>query len=267
MILYEDNAIIVCHKPAGIPVQSAGIITKDMVSILNNYLAEKRVDDKKTGKMIERVQVVHRLDQPVEGVLVFAKTKQAASDLSRQIADGRMKKVYYAVCCVDKRTEITDRLWIKDRSGKVLKAYDGEITLVDYLAKDSRTNMAFVSDKNRKDARRAELSFRILGQSENGKFLFAEIDLKTGRFHQIRVQMAHAGIPLFGDRKYNEKWEGFAEDFKETYGNVTENTSLGLCAVSLSFMHPVTGKKMNFKVKPEGEVFRVFMHRAVIMKL
>ncbi|MDD7077046.1 MAG: RluA family pseudouridine synthase [Lachnospiraceae bacterium] len=271
MILYEDKNVIVCHKPAGFPVQSARPQQMDMVSMLNNHLAEeneRKVSEPKKGEKYSKnkieepqmIHVVHRLDQPVEGVLVFAKTKKAASELSRQVTDGRMKKVYHAVCCVDKKTEITDKLWIKDGSGEVFKAYDGKITLVDYLAKDSRTNMAFVADKNRKDAKRAELSFRILGQSENGQFLFAEIDLKTGRFHQIRVQMAHAGIPLFGDRKYNEKWEGFAEDFKETYGNVSENNSLALCAVSLTFFHPVTGKKMNFKVEPEGEIFRAFMH-------
>ena len=95
MILYEDNDIIVCHKSAGIAVQSARIGEKDLVSMLNNHLAEQA-----GGKHPESVRVVHRLDQPVEGIVVFAKNKKAAASLSAQITDGSMKKVYQAVCCV-----------------------------------------------------------------------------------------------------------------------------------------------------------------------
>ena len=248
MILYEDKNVIVCHKPAGFPVQSARPQQMDMVSMLNNHLAEeneRKVSEPKKGEKYSKnkieepqmIHVVHRLDQPVEGVLVFAKTKKAASELSRQVTDGRLKTVYHAVCCVDKKTEITDRLWIKDGSGEVFKAYDGKITLVDYLAKDSRTNMAFVADKNRKDAKRAELSFRILGQSENGQFLFAEIDLKTGRFHQIRVQFSSRGMPLAGDGKYGAR-------------DRLKHPALWACGLSFDYR----GKRLRFSEPPPEEL-------------
>ena len=94
MILYEDKDIIVCHKMAGIAVQSARIGEKDLVSMLNNHLMEQ------ADQRMEPVRVVHRLDQPVEGIVVFAKNKKAAASLSAQITDGSMKKVYQAVCCV-----------------------------------------------------------------------------------------------------------------------------------------------------------------------
>lgn len=264
MILYEDNAIIVCHKPSGIPVQSAGIATRDMVSILNNYLAEKRMDDKKSEKVPERVpervQVVHRLDQPVEGVIVFAKTKQAASNLSKQIADGKMKKIYQAVCCV---TGQANQDFLKD-DGEIRNGRKTVYVLEDYLVKNGRTNTSAVADKNAKDAKKAILDFSVLeitagirkcGETGADKmYLLAEIRLKTGRHHQIRVQMAHAGLPLYGDRKYNTYWQEFfcEEDQKKGVSR------LALCASSLTFFHPVTGKRMNFQARTEEGAFGLF---------
>lgn len=245
MILFEDNDIIVCHKQAGIPVQSARIGQKDMVSILNNYLAEKSSTEtgiRNRKKEPETVHVVHRLDQPVEGVLVFAKTKKAAAGLSREITEDRMKKVYHAVCCV------TEKVCAQQfcQNGSQTE------TLVDYLVKDSRTNTSFVTEKGKKDAKRAELSYRILDYAErkDKKYLLTEINLKTGRHHQIRVQMAHAGLPLYGDRKYHENWQEFA--------GTGENVQLALCAVSLTLNHPVTGKNMTFDVRPANPVFEIF---------
>ncbi len=107
MILYEDKDIIVCHKMAGIAVQSARIGEKDLVSMLNNHLMEQ------ADQRMEPVRVVHRLDQPVEGIVVFAKNKKAAASLSAQITDGSMKKVYQAVCCV---TEAGGH-WIPEAEG------------------------------------------------------------------------------------------------------------------------------------------------------
>ena len=146
MILYEDNDIIVCHKSAGIAVQSARIGEKDLVSMLNNHLAEQA-----GGKHPESVRVVHRLDQPVEGIVVFAKNKKAAASLSAQITDGSMKKVYQAVCCV---TE-AGRHWIGN-AGK------NDQELIDYMAKDARTNSSAVVKKGPKDAKEARLSFRVM---------------------------------------------------------------------------------------------------------
>lgn len=344
LILYEDRDIIVCHKMAGIPVQSARIGQKDMVSILNNYLAEKRREAKadtgrkggkeclersgskdmaecteKSGRKdaLEPVKVVHRLDQPVEGVIVFAKTKRAAAGLGRQIAEGSMKKIYHAVCCVTERAsnqewyEGIEDLMSDEMSDKIPDLMPDKIPgerkqsreffgrtyqLMDYLVRDGRTNTSRVTDKGKKDAKRAELSYRILNAAEihKKKYLLAEIELKTGRHHQIRVQMAHAGIPLYGDTKYNDKWEEYRLNFdapdaemvsgrlgqsasgrsvfdapgEETEscgpgyqvsgGSGRKNPGLALCAVSLTFRHPVSGKQMTFETRPESEIFTVF---------
>lgn len=247
MILYEDKEIIVCHKKAGIPVQSARLGQKDMVSILNNHLADQRDLTGRRKKPIqeaEPIRVVHRLDQPVEGVIVFAKTQKAAAGLSRQITEGSMEKIYHAVCCVTEKAKEQFSLRPEE-----------EYCLVDYLVKNPRTNTSAVGRQSDKAAKRAELDFRMLDirredNAGEATYLLAEIILKTGRHHQIRVQMANAGLPLYGDRKYNEAWQDFQ------YNEVKE--ALALCAVSLTFRHPISGKSMKFEVEPEAEIFRMF---------
>ncbi|MDO4324200.1 MAG: RluA family pseudouridine synthase [Lachnospiraceae bacterium] len=267
MILFEDKDIIVCHKPSGIPVQSARIGQKDMVSILNNHLAEIRESGEKSQrnrKEPEMVRVVHRLDQPVEGILVFAKTKKAAAELGKQITEGNMKKMYRAVCCVTEKARSQE--WYAQDKAVPGSSY----RLVDYLVKDGRTNTSSVTDKGKKDAKRAELSFRILKTAEKDqkRYLLVEINLKTGRHHQIRVQMAHAGLPLYGDQKYNSNWESYQCSLGVSEaGGISESlmkgggrkvTELALCAASLGFCHPVTGKSMTFEVEPKSEAFYIF---------
>lgn len=286
-ILYEDGELIVCHKPAGVPVQSAKTLQKDMVSMLNNHLAKAQADhERATGKTERKrtgqgerpsVCIVHRLDQPVEGVLVFAKTKQAAAALSRQVSDGSMRKLYRAVCCAragkfcaedrqeagrsdgrmteegqEKRRDGTSRGWNRFKPGE-------EYCLVDYLVKDGRTNSSSVAEPGSRGAKRAELSFRVLGR-EGNSCLLTEIELKTGRHHQIRVQMAHAGLPLYGDRKYNERWQDFLTDADRELmsGREDGKIPLALCAVSLSFRHPASGKRMKFETIPQAEIFSSF---------
>ncbi len=303
IILYEDAELIVCHKPAGIAVQSARVGQKDMVSILNNHLADRQPGRRgafaeNRGKQaaqreIPAVYVVHRLDQPVEGVLVFAKTKRAAAELSRQVADGSMEKIYWAVCCATKEPFETERQ--PGRSVGKLSENDAQkrvfgfpeigktYQLVNYLVKDGRTNTSSIAKDGDRAAKRAELFFRVreklsLGRTEGadgclkGKnscadggltYCLAEIELKTGRHHQIRAQMAHAGLPLYGDRKYNERWEDFllppARQDGVSPGKT--GTGLALCAVSLAFSHPATGKPMTFQTEPTGEAFQLFSGR------
>lgn len=215
-ILYEDGQLLVCRKPAGVPVQSGKVGQKDMVSILRNYRNEK-------GDGIY-IGLVHRLDQPVQGVMVFAKTKTAAAKLSSQITDGRMKKQYLAVTC-----------------GKPMKKQG---VLVDYLLKDGRTNTSSIVPEGTKGAKRAELRYRIIAEMPG--YALAEIDLLTGRHHQIRVQMAGAGMPLAGDRKYNLSDAGQTEKY------------VALAAHRLSFEHPVLKKEICFEGKPEGAIFKKF---------
>ncbi len=207
-ILYEDDDIIVCVKAAGVATQTKQIGQKDMESMLRTYRMQK-------GEA-SYIGVVHRLDQPVSGVMVFAKTKEAAASLSRQIATKAADKYYYAV---------TDGLPAKKKG-----------SLEDYLLRDGKTNLSKVVSTKTDGAKRAELSYEVLEQNESNALV--RIKLATGRHHQIRVQMAHAGVPLVGDRKYN-----FKENMKQGNGQ------LALCSYKLAFVHPTTKKKLEFEIE------------------
>lgn len=207
-IQYEDDALIVCVKEAGVATQTKNIGQRDMESMLRTYRMQKGEPS--------YIGVVHRLDQPVSGLMVFAKTKEAAAHLSRQIASKAADKYYYAV---------TDGIPAK-QSGK----------LTDDLLRDGRTNFSRVVTGNVPGAKRAELSYEVLEQKD-GRAL-VRILLGTGRHHQIRVQFAHAGTPLVGDRKYN-----FEENIRQT------GEGLMLCSYKLAFVHPVTKKKLVFEME------------------
>ena len=232
-ILYEDKSIMVVRKPAGLAVQSAGIGQPDVVSELKSHLA-KLPDTGRLGpgKGEPYLGIVHRLDQPVEGILVFGKTPEAAKSLSAQITAGKMEKIYLAVTY-----------------GKQAEAGKKEKVLEDYLKKDGKSNTSSVVNAHTPGAKKARLSYEVLGEAVDAisgkKKWLLRIHLDTGRHHQIRVQMAHAGMPLAGDRKYGAGT------------NVTIGAgSLALCAASLTFFHPVTGKVMKFVTKPEGAEFK-----------
>ena len=212
--LYEDDELLVIKKDAGTPVQAGKMRIMDLEGIIKRELYRR---NPKGGEPY--LGIVHRLDQPVEGVMVFAKTPEAAAALSKQVTDGTMKKHYLALVC-----------------GKPSKK---EGTLVDYLLKDGRTNTSKVVPKGAKDAKRSELNYKVLKEDEETSLL--EIELLTGRHHQIRVQMANAGWPLYGDTKYNPA-------FAETTGYV----QTALCAYRLSFVHPKTGKWMEFTIEPDN---------------
>ena len=234
-ILYEDPYILVCRKPAGVPVQSANARVKDMVSILKLYLLEE------SGKPGEPyLGVAHRLDQPVQGVIVFAKTKQAAANLSSQIADrkgsGQVVKRYCAV--VRRNADVY-------KETETAAEYQ---ELTDYLQRDRRTNTSYIVPKGTKGAKESKLRYAILEETED--LSLVDIELLTGRHHQIRVQLSGAGMPIAGDKKYDEK-------SAKTTGTREKETP-ALCAYSLSFLHPKTGKQMDFTVLPEGGAFEKF---------
>lgn len=218
-ILFEDDQIIVCYKPSGVPTQTAKLGAVDMVSLLKNYLYKSQKE-----KREPYVAVIHRLDQPVEGVLVFAKTPSAAKELNKGMQQGAgFGKYYKAVLC-----GIPDQ----DKG-----------TLENYLVKDGKTNTSRVCSKSEKDAKRAVLGYEVLSKSEDR--CLVKVRLETGRHHQIRVQMAHMGCPIWGDTKY-----GPQDDTKNVWKQIA------LCAYRLEFVHPKTKKKMNFEIEPEGEIFR-----------
>ena len=237
-IVYEDEAVLVIRKPAGLATESAGIGRKDVVSELKNYVAKKN-----PGKM-PYLGIVHRLDQPVEGLLVFAKTKKAAENLTAQLGKGTLKKEYLAVVC-GKVPENTGRL-------------------VDYLAKEK--GMAVVKNtadaKTEKDvdaqagkaadpqAKKAVLTYTKKAETE--KFTLLAVQIETGRFHQIRAQLSHAGFPILGDEKYgSEESKELSQEKKIRF--------TALCAASLSFRHPVTGKTMAFTQTPQNPAFADFV--------
>lgn len=225
-ILYEDKDILVCYKPAGIAVQTASVGQQDMVSELKNYLVQAESMPKGAGIGKEPyIGVVHRLDQPVSGVLVFAKTSAAAASLSSQIQDGRAGKIYRALICGS----------FEDGAK--------EGVLEDILVKDARTNTSRVVQPGSREAaqgKTAKLSYRVLEEKsvDGTVYSLAEIKLFTGRHHQIRVQMSNAGHPILGDTKYGTP---------ESAGlSARLDRGLKLCAYRLSFIHPKTGEKMEF---------------------
>ena len=217
-ILFEDEQIMVVKKDAGIPVQAGKLRMMDLQGLIKNELYKR---NRKGGEPY--LGLIHRLDQPVEGVMVFAKTPFAAGNLSEQVTDGRMKKHYLALLCGKPETD--------------------EGTLVDYLVKDGRTNTSSVAKAGEKDAKRSELNYKVLKRSEETTLV--EVELITGRHHQIRVQMANAGWPLYGDTKYNPA-------FQET----KEHVQTALCAYQLSFVHPKSKKVMEFSIEPDNSMLK-----------
>ena len=215
MIQYEDKDLLVVYKPAGLATQSARVTRPDLVSVVTRHLKGAPV------------YVVHRLDQPVEGLLVLAKTKQAAARLNKQLLAGTLNKQYYALV---------------HQEAEELPA---EGTLVDHLWKDPQTQKAEIVTQASGKGKQAKLQYRVLARENNTALL--DVGIETGRFHQIRAQLAHAGFPILGDQKYG------------TQASVERSMELGiknvsLFAYALTFTHPKTGKQMTFQAESESPV-------------
>ena len=226
-ILYEDTDILVCRKPAGVAVQTKRLGEQDMESLLRNYQAGR-------GKT-PYIGIVHRLDQPVEGIMVFALNPKAAAALNRQMQNGGFGKYYLAV--------LTGHL--SDKSG----------TFTDYLQKDGKKNTSSVVCKSAPNAKKAILHYEILQELQEESLV--KIKLETGRHHQIRVQMAHAGCPLAGDGKYAASCPGSVSKTAHAGYSVRE-VGIGLCSFRIEFCHPISGKEMRFEIEPEGARFHKF---------
>ncbi len=235
-ILAEDSKILVCFKPAGLAVQSARPGEADMVSELKNYLAASQRAKKASGSgsRIPYLGLVHRLDQPVSGILVFAKTPKAAAELSRQASgaekEHHMEKEYRAL--------------VYAGEGVSLPEAGTERELVDYLRKEPGQNLSRVVPAGTSGSKRAALSFCMAeeGNGTESRHICLSVRLHTGRHHQIRVQLAHVGMPLLGDTRYG------SEQSREYSARLGIRT-ICLCACRLSFFHPVTGKRMEFEIR------------------
>ncbi len=235
-IIFEDQHILVVYKPEGMAVETAKITETDLLSYLKNYLKKPYL------------AMVHRLDQPVEGLLVFAKTPFAAKELSRQIQDNRMKKRYLAAVCIDKMASGEQACNDKEE----IKAEEGFGRLLeDYLLKDGRTNTSRIVTKETKGAKKASLFYELITVHEQEGIGIAKIELITGRHHQIRVQLSHAGMPLLGDLKYGN--ETSIEKSRQL-----QVKQAALCACQLEFFHPKTGKPLLYRIEPEKEVIRKY---------
>lgn len=216
-ILYEDNHILVCEKPSGIAVQSRRIGTADMESLLKNHIFREG-----NGQRPPYLAVIHRLDQPVRGILVFAKTPFSAKELNHQLADGSFGKYYRA---------LVDGIPSKPKG-----------ILTDYMIKNGRTNLSSICAKDQPGAKQARLTYHTVAPEElffpapaaSSHQTELEIKLDTGRHHQIRCQLAHLGCPIVGDAKYNP--------------NAQRGTTICLCAYKLEFRHPKTKEKLTFKL-------------------
>lgn len=265
-ILYEDGDILVVYKPAGIAVQTAKAGEQDVVSELKNYLRKSgRLHDNLPhgANGVPYLGIIHRLDQPVEGLLVFGKNKKATAVLSRQLQNpgevDEFHKHYYGVVYGQPDKE------------------EGE--LVDYLYKSKENRAEIAAGPDVPGAKRAVLKYRILQMSEisqstpekeqgaqevaqgtgnagvrlnkKGRIALVDIRLETGRFHQIRAQMAHGGMPLLGDIKYGgEEVKALSRQWKINY--------VALCARRLAFTHPASRKEMRFETEPKGKAFSFF---------
>ena len=203
-ILYEDNHLLVVVKPINIPVQKDKSDDQDLLTILKQYIKEMY---NKPGNVY--LGLVHRLDRPVGGVMVFAKTSKAASRLSKQILNNQVTKRYVAVI-----------------NGRPIS---NEGILIDKLLKDKKNNVVKVDEKGKL----SKLEYRIIKYDDKINMSLVEIKLITGRSHQIRVQFSSRKTPLYGDQKYNP------------FSKVGQQ--IALFAYQLEFFHPITNKKLIFK--------------------
>lgn len=203
-VLYEDNHIIVVEKPINVLSQGDSTGDVDLLSMVKLYIKEKY---KKPGNVY--LGLIHRLDRPVGGIMVFARTSKAASRLTKQVQEHAITKKYYAIV-----------------HGKLEKTSD---ILIDYLEKLDNGS-TIVSKKGK----RAELSYRVIKYLANDDISLVDIELKTGRHHQIRVQFSSRGHAICGDQRYG----------------ILDNRQIALYAYSLSFDHPITKERLTFSLKP-----------------
>lgn len=212
-VIYEDNHIIVVEKPVNIPSQGDKTGDIDMLTIVKEYIKAKY---NKPGEVY--LGLIHRLDRPVGGVMVFAKTSKAASRLSEQVREKIFKKKYLVIA-----------------DGK-FENLNG--TLENYLLKNEKTNTSKVVDENTKNAKFAKLDYEVLKYNDEIDLSLVKVNLHTGRHHQIRLQFANIGHSICGDQKYGTRGRG---------------KQICLWAYELTILHPISKEELTFKVLPKAE--------------
>lgn len=216
-IIYEDNHIIVVEKKPNILVQKDNTNDICLTDIIKDYI---KIKYNKPGNVY--LGLVHRLDRPVGGIMVFAKTSKAAERLSKSIQNKEITKIYYAV--------------VEGTPNK-------EGTFKDYIIKDNNTNTSHITSKDK--GKIAILNYTTIATINNMSLV--KINLITGRSHQIRVQFSYHNNPLIGDQRYNKK--------------ATPNLDIALFAKILEFTHPVTKEKLHFELDlPDKYPFNLFQN-------
>ena len=218
-VVYEDNHIIVVNKTASEIVQADKTGDTPLSETVKQYLKEKY---QKPGNVF--LGVTHRLDRPVSGLVIFAKTSKALTRLNEMFRAGEVKKTYWAV--------------VKNAP----KESEGE--LVHFLVRNEKQNKSYAYDKEVPNSKKAVLDYRLIGRSDN--YYLLEVDLKTGRHHQIRCQLAKMGCPIKGDLKY---------------GSPRSNPDGSICmhAWRVRFVHPVSKELIELKAPlPEGNLWKGF---------
>ena len=216
-VVYEDNHIVVVNKTSSEIVQGDKTGDTPLSEMVKQYLKEKY---NKPGNVF--IGVTHRLDRPVSGLVVFAKTSKALPRLNEMFRNGEVKKTYWAI--------------VKECP----KETEGE--LVHYLVRNEKQNKSYAYDKEVKNSKKAVLHYKLIGHSQN----LLEVDLKTGRHHQIRCQLAKMGCPIKGDLKY---------------GSPRSNPDGSIClhARTVQFVHPVSKEMIRLTAPvPEGNLWNGF---------
>lgn len=217
-VVYEDNHIVVVNKTSSEIVQGDKTGDTPLSEMVKQYLKEKY---NKPGNVF--IGVTHRLDRPVSGLVVFAKTSKALPRLNEMFRNGEVKKTYWAI--------------VKECP----KETEGE--LVHYLVRNEKQNKSYAYDKEVKNSKKAVLHYKLIGHSQN--YYLLEVDLKTGRHHQIRCQLAKMGCPIKGDLKY---------------GSPRSNPDGSIClhARTVQFVHPVSKEMIRLTAPvPEGNLWNV----------
>ncbi len=215
--LYEDNHIIIVRKEAGEIVQGDKTGDTPLSEIIKQYLKEKY---NKPGNVF--CGVIHRIDRPVAGLVVFAKTSKALSRLNDMLKKGEIHKTYWALV-EGKR---------KEKEG----------VIESWLQSDGRLNKTRVVDKNASDAKLSKLKYRVIAEGE--RYSLLEVELLTGRKHQIRVQLSSTGTPIKGDLKYGAK-------------RSNPGGGISLLAKKIEFIHPVSKEKIEIETDPLPEMLPI----------
>ena len=219
-VVYEDNHIIIVYKESGEIVQGDKTGDKPLSETVKEYIKEKY---QKPGNVF--LGVVHRLDRPVSGLVVFAKTSKALSRLNEMFRKGDIHKTYWAI------------------TKEAPRQMEGDME--NWLVRNEKQNKTYVYDREVPKSKKARLRYKLIASTDNYNLL--EVELLTGRHHQIRAQFAKRKCGIWGDTKYNPKFQKTKKKYKE----------IGLHASRLEFDHPTTGEHMVFKHEPEGGAFAI----------